>query len=286
MRAAHGAAPFPIVRHCKDKAVFEEYLACWGLTPDGAPLITRSSRLLPVRYEGGPAMLKIAVEAEEKQGAGLMRWWSGDGAARVLAYQDDALLLERAEGKASLAAMAHHGNDDDACRILCRAAARLHLPRNRPPPALVPLAQWFRELAPAAAKYGGILSLCSATARVLLAKPQDVATLHGDIHHGNVLDFGARGWLAIDPKGLRGERGFDYANIFSNPDPAAATAPGRLARRAAVVAAEAGLERKRLLQWVLAQAGLSAAWLLAEGATPELSLSIASEAAAELQTLF
>jgi streptomycin 6-kinase len=33
----------------------------------------------------------------------------------------------------------------------------------------------------------------------------------------DVPDFGARGWLAIDPKGLYGERGFDYANIFCNP---------------------------------------------------------------------
>lgn len=34
-----------------------------------------------------------------------------------------------------------------------------------------------------------------------------MVTLHGDLHHGNVLDFGASGWLAIDPKGLKGERG-------------------------------------------------------------------------------
>jgi streptomycin 6-kinase len=52
---------------------------------------------------------------------------------------------------------------------------------------------------------------------VLLAEPREVGVLHGDLHHGNVLDFGVRGWLAIDPKGLLGERGFDFANIFTNP---------------------------------------------------------------------
>ena len=41
--------------------------------------------------------------------------------------------------------------------------------------------------------------------RALLALPQDVGVLHGDLHHGNVLDFGD-GWRAIDPKGLVGER--------------------------------------------------------------------------------
>jgi len=53
--------------------------------------------------------------------------------------------------------------------------------------------------------------------------------------------------------------------------------------RATLVAAESGLERRRLLQWALAWSGLSAAWLLADGAAPELQLSIASAAAAELR---
>jgi len=263
--------------------VFEEYLACWGLTTDGAPILTSSSRLLPVRRAGTPLMLKIALEPEEKFGNALMRWWDGGGAARVLAHAGDALLMERAEGNKSLAALAQNGSDDEACRILCRAVARLHTPKNRPPPPLVPLTHWFRELAPAAAKHGGILSLCADTAQALLASPQEVTVLHGDIHHGNVLDFGAHGWLAIDPKGLHGERGFDYANIFCNPDHETATVPGRLARRATWIAAAAGLERRRLVQWVLAWSGLSAAWCLGGGTPPEVQLNIAAEAAAELQ---
>jgi len=73
--------------------------------------------------------------------------------------------------------------------------------------------------------------------------------------------------------------------LFCNPDGETATVPGRLARRATIAAAESGLERKRLLQWVLAWSGLSAAWYLAEKATPKLPLSIAAEAAAELQKI-
>jgi hypothetical protein len=46
---------------------------------------------------------------------------------------------------------------------------------------------------------------------------RDVVVLHGDMHHENILKFSSRGWLAIDPKGLVGERGFDYANIFCKP---------------------------------------------------------------------
>lgn len=227
-------------------------------------------------------MLKIALVPEEKGGGTLMAWWNGSSAARVLARDGDAVLLERATGSKSLTEMACAGGDDEACRIICRVVARLHAPRDFPAPVVVPLTRWFEDLAPAAETHGGILTLCAETARELLAHPQDETVLHGDIHHSNILDFGERGWLAIDPKGLFGERGFDYANLFCNPDSDNALAPGRLARRADTVAAAAGLDRTRLLQWVLAWSGLSAAWMLSDGEAPGHTLQIAFQAAAEL----
>ena len=41
-----------------------------------------------------------------------MAWWNGDGAARVLAHDEHALLLERATGTVSLVDMARNGGDD------------------------------------------------------------------------------------------------------------------------------------------------------------------------------
>ena len=261
--------------------MFQDDLTRWRLVPDGEPITTGTSRLLPVLFGNAPAMLKIALDPEEKGGGALMAWWNVDGAARVLAQHGDAVLLERALGTRSLSDMARTGSDDDACRILCGVAARLHTPRDSPAPALTPLLHWSRELVPAAAQ-GGILTLCAETARELLAHPQDERVLHGDIHHGNVLDFGERDWLAIDPKGLWGERGFDYANLFCNPDGEMATAPGRVARRADVVAEASGLDRQRLLQWVLAWSGLPAVWMLGDGEAPDHALRVAAQAAAEL----
>ena len=263
--------------------MFDEYLRRWRLTPDGDPIVTHSSRLLPVRRDGAPAMLKIAVEAEEKRGGLLMAWWDGQGAARVLAQDGKALLLERAEGKDSLLEMAVNGRDDEASRIICAVIARLHAPRGPPPPDLIPLARWFQDLAPAAAAHGGILTLCTATARRLLNSPQDVVVLHGDIHHGNILDFGPRGWLAIDPKRLVGERGFDYANLFCNPEHETALAASRFHHRLAIVTELSGIERRRLLQWILAWAGLSAVWFLGDGVTPETDFAVARLAAAALE---
>ena len=267
--------------------MIDVYLSKWDLIPDGSPIVTNISRLLPVRHRGEPAMVKLSTDEEERSGGVLMEWWDGDGAARVLARDDDALLLERAEGTASLAGMARTGRDDEACRVLCAVAARLHAPRPRPLPELVPLAHWFRELEPAAAAHGGILVRCAATARSLLAEPREVGVLHGDLHHGNVLDFGARSWLAIDPKRLVGERGFDFANIFTNPDlddptRPVATVPDRFARRLQIVAEAGSLEPERLLRWILAWTGLSAAWFLGDGDSAAIDLRVAELAAAEL----
>ncbi len=182
------------------------------------PVVTRAARLLPVLRGGEPAMLKLSIEEGERLGGAIMEWWDGDGAARVLAREENALLLERATGLASLSGMARMGRDDEACRILCLTAARLHAPRAKALPKLTPLAQWFRDLAPAARTHGGILSRCAETAETLIHDQREIVVLHGDLHHDNVLDFGERGWLAIDPKHIIGERGFDFANIFTNPD--------------------------------------------------------------------
>ena len=262
--------------------MFDDYLKKWNLVPDGQPLITHSSHLLPVRRDEVPTMLKIAHEAEEKFGGLLMVWWDGQGAARVLFHEGHALLLERAQGQNSLSTFAHTGRDEDATRILCRSIAELHRPRYKPLPQLVPLTQWFADLFPAARLHGGVLATSAATARELLIHPQQEGVLHGDIHYNNVLDFGERGWLAIDPKRLYGERGFDYANIFCNPDKEAATDRCLFSRRLAIVAETARLDRKRLLQWILAWSGLSAAWYLGEGEPADLALAVAAIAANEL----
>jgi streptomycin 6-kinase len=215
----------------------------------------------------------------------LMVWWNGSGAAKVLMYDSAALLLERATGTVSLKTMAQQSaaGDDEATRILCRAVRKIHIPSSRSLPDLVPLKHWFRDLGPMANQHGGILTHCGKAANDLLNEPQDEGPLHGDIHHENVLDFGERGWLVIDPKGLYGEGGFDYANLFCNPDEQTAILPGRLARQVEIVAAEAGLERQRLLRWVLAWAGLSAAWTMGDNLPAEATLRVAEIAAAGLR---
>ncbi len=259
------------------------WLARWTLEADGALLKTHSSLLLPVRRDGVPAMLKIAHEPEERRGSRLMAWWNGDGAARVLAEEDGVLLLERATGPRSLVAMARAGgdSDDEATRILCAATRRLHDRRASPPSDLVPLDVWFEPLLRKSDR-GDLIAEARTLARDLLADRREPAVLHGDIHHGNVLDAGPRGWLVIDPKGLLGERTFDFVNLLRNPDEATALAPGRFARQVGVIAEAAELDRTRLLHWTLAFTCLSAVWILDDGNTPTLDLAVARLASTAL----
>jgi len=249
------------------------YKQLWNLSDNGNPFTTHSSLLQPVSYNGASCILKIALGDEERRGNGLMAWYKGNGAATVLQCDDSALLMERATGPQSLVEMAKTGGDDEASHIICSVVTRLHAHNAPYPKNLVPLHIWVKSLESAAARLVGIFVQCSQIANDLLNEPIDQVVLHGDIHHGNILDFGAKGWLAIDPKGLFGERGFDYANLFCNPDIATAIAPGRLMRQVDIISKEAGLEPKRLIQWIAAWAGLSAAWALEDGTNAEPAMA-------------
>lgn len=263
----------------------------WALAPDGVAFVTPSSALQAVRRGGRAAFLKRALVDEEAAGAHVLRWWGGEAAAAVLEFGDDgeAVLLERAEGPRSLSGLARSGpaGDDEATRILCRAGRRLHAAGAGARPAgLHPLDEWFGELFEQAADrpddHDGLYRAAAAEARALLARPAADVVLHGDLHHGNVLDFGERGWLAIDPKPLHGDPAFDTLNILCNPDAAVALRPGRLERTTGVIAAESGVDERTLLRWAVAWAGLSAAWSERGGEEAPLALGVGRRARALL----
>jgi streptomycin 6-kinase len=259
-----------------DMTAFEPWLDRWGLQPDGAPIAGTWASLLPVQRGDQPAMLKVGMTPEEKAALDLLVWYDGEGAVRILERNDKALLMERAVGEISLKALARAGDDEAALSVLCAAAARLHVPRDRPPPdRLIPLSERFKPLEAAAVTHGGVLARCWTEALALLATSRDERPLHGDLWHDNVRDGGARGWLAIDPKGFHGERTYDHAIMVTTPDfPAVAADPERIRRRAAFVARTADLDSVRLMRCIMVDAGLYALWSMSEGHEPR-ALAIA-----------
>lgn len=266
---------------------WRDVLERWNLSPDGAPFSTPGSDLLPVRRGGRAAMLKRANSPEERAGAAVLQWWGGDGAAEVYERDGATVLMERATGAESLMAMALDGRDDEATRILCDTIEHLHRPRPGAPSAEpAGLRDWFGSLAHVRDVDPRYRRSWDA-AEGLLADPRDVVVLHGDVHHDNVLDFGPRGWLAIDPKCVAGDRGYDYANLLTNPDLPTAADPERFTRQLDVIVAESHLPREHLLRWVVAFAGLSAAWFDEDGETAgrERDFAVADLAAAHLAEL-
>jgi streptomycin 6-kinase len=91
--------------------------------------------------------------------------------------------------------------------------------------------------------------------------------LHGDLHHDNILFDAARGWLAVDPKGVVGETEYEIGAALRNPvgRPDLFTQPDTIRRRIERFAETLHLDARRILRWAFAQAVLSAIWTWEDG---------------------
>jgi len=240
----------------------------------GAPELiadTFSSRICKVlREDGSPAIVKNLkpfddVE-DELRGEHFLAWRRGEGAVRLLGRDGNRMLLEYAGDRLLSQHLTEHG-DEAATAVAAEVLARLFSPSKHPaPPDLQPLrTRYFSLFRKAKAdRDAGRTSLyveAAAIAERLLADPHDTRPLHGDLHHDNIL-FGPRGWLAIDPKGVLGDPGFDAANMLYNPleRDDLCLDPKRIANMAEVFAVTLGQTTAVILDHAIAYGCLSAAW--------------------------
>lgn len=232
---------------------------------------TFSSRIWKVRQEdGSPAIVKALKPfddvADELRGEHYLAWRRGQGAVRLLGRDDHSMLLEYA-GETLLQQVLDKEGDNAATEIAAEVMAKLFSPGKDPfPPELQPLRERFASLFRKAAgdRNAGHDSLyveAAAIADRLLADPHDIMPLHGDLHHDNIL-HGSRGWLAIDPKGVLGDPGFDAANMFYNPldRDDLCLDPERIADMAEVFAKTLGQAPRAILDHAIAYGCLSASW--------------------------
>ncbi|WP_337019221.1 aminoglycoside phosphotransferase family protein [Oceanobacillus massiliensis] len=84
--------------------------------------------------------------------------------------------------------------------------------------------------------------------------------LHGDLHHENILFSKEKGWLAIDPKGIIGDRYFDLVSFLINQLHSKAYPKERLKLRVDTICEQLKLDRNRLLKAAIAIGTLSACW--------------------------
>ena len=227
-----------------------------GLQLDGDPFRSRSSLVCLVTHEGGPAFLKVTNQPEELVGVRALEQWDGNGAVRVLVRDGNAIVAERA-GQTLRSLVT---DDASATQVLCDAAHHLHTNSPKDLDDFPTLQTWFSSL------FGDTtprFDQVRVIADRLLEHTTPPVLLHGDLHHENVLNGGDRGWLAIDPKGIRGAREFDFCNIFTNWTPQEAI--GHFDARLDLVARVASIDQTDLLRWIASWSALSGIWHLEDG---------------------
>ncbi len=86
--------------------------------------------------------------------------------------------------------------------------------------------------------------------------------LHGDVHPQNILKSERQPWLAIDPKGVAGDRMYDAADFLCSIPRIGEETQRRqfLERRLSLMAEALGFDRQRILVWSLALSVLSGWW--------------------------
>ncbi|MCB1538874.1 MAG: 3'-kinase [Rhodospirillales bacterium] len=250
----------------------EAYQSRWSLTNPVQLAETPTSALYRVRRaDGGAAVLKILTElgrADEAAGAPWLDYIDGDGAVNLLAHDDGAHLLEYLGG-ATLVPMVAAGDDAGATAIVVDVVKKLHGPKNKSVPVGLPtLRERFRALFDRRDDTS-FFSRGAQLAETLLNSQSEIRSLHGDLHHLNIL-HGPRGWCAIDPKGILGDPHYELAALFGNPHgmPHLTDDPARACAMVAQCAQALGLDSGRILAFAAAQSALSAAWNLMDGLDP------------------
>lgn len=238
-----------------------------------------------LRQDGTRAVLKLGIPRDELASEiQALRAWKGRGAVKLLAGEPEkgALLLEMLEPGRSF----WDSHDDIlACQTCAKllkqlwsAQTDLQSYRN--------LESWSQELLSYANSYTktsspipyALVDKARGLRQELLQETEQVL-LHGDLHHDNMLSASRQAYLAIDPKGIAGPRGYDVGPFLMNPDKRNG---GYIAKNVTELRLELfseilELPKTYLAAWGLVHCLLSLCWDLHEGKFPQQPLAVAEQ---------
>ena len=223
--------------------------------------------------DGTPYVLKLSPPSEDFTGEiKALRLYDGDGMCRLRQANETvgAALLERLHPGVSLW---NTDDDEGATRIAAELMQRLWRPVTEPS-SFRSLRSWARELYAYARQYphgtSALPKQMTDKAIVLfdelLQDSQPPVLLHADLHHGNILSATRAPYLAIDPKGIAGPRGYDVATFLRNPYGVEQRPDLRriLEIRVNIFSEMLEMGRKEVAAWGFAHGVLSAVWTLTE----------------------
>ena len=267
-------------KELSDRIVF--FARAWRVTIERT-LATDTSVIIHGQRASLPVVLKVVKQPGDEWRCGeIAAKFGGRGMVQVYEYAEGAALFERLDPGEPLAVLAKSGRDDEATDILAILLGRMS-PLD--PPEWCPTIERWGE---AFARY--IASGDERVPRELVEPAQRIysdlcftqrnpALLHGDLHQYNVLSDNARGWCAVDPKGVVGELEYEIAAALRNPidRPDLFVKLDVVERRLAQFGLALGIDVGRARGWCFAQAVLSAIWSVEDG-----QAGAASDAAVEL----
>ncbi|MEU2281932.1 aminoglycoside phosphotransferase family protein [Streptomyces sp. NPDC013178] len=247
-----------------------EFLRRWELRIDGPSMHGVSALVLPVTAaDGTRAVLKLQLLDEESAGEPVaLRLWDGDPAVRLLRHDaaTGTMLLERLDPARMLS---HVPDTHEAVLVIARLLARLTAVPA--PPGLRRLDDIARAMlddTPRALERVAdpadrrLIADCAAAVREVVGESGD-RLLHWDLHFENVLAADRAPWLAIDPKPLAGDPGFELWPALDNRfDPA--DVDWRFDAMTEVL----GLDRERARAWTLGRVLQNALWEIEDGGPP------------------
>jgi streptomycin 6-kinase len=198
----------------------------------------------------GEVVLKLNPpgEPEPEHEPDALERWGGRGAVRLVARDDArrAMLIERCRPGTQLWELP----DERATEIAAGVLEQLWVTADRPFRRLEDeAARWTEEL-PSRGHDAKLVDRVVSFLRDAGPTQHESVLLHQDFHGGNVLRS-SRGWLAIDPKPLVGEREFDVASLVRDRRPAT---KAQMERRLDYLVERLGLDAERTRGWAIAHA--------------------------------
>jgi streptomycin 6-kinase len=206
--------------------------------------------------DGTPAVLKLIYPHREAEHEGeALRVWDGDGAIRLLAYDETrwAMIIERCDPGSLLAKV----DPERALDVLIGLLPRLWKPVREPFRPLADEAMWWIECLPTEWERAGkpfersLLDAAVARLGALATSQGEQVLLHQDLHGDNVLAAQREEWLVIDPKPLVGEREFAVAPIVRDPE--LGHSRRGVLHRLDRLTSELGLDLDRARDWTIGQ---------------------------------
>jgi len=185
-----------------------------------------------------------------------------------------AALFEKLDPGEPLAALTLAGRDEEATDILAMMLGRMA--PGEPPEGCATVEQWGGGFVRGAALNderipSTLLDPAQKIYSDLAATQREPALLHGDLHHYNVLSDRARGWCAVDPKGVVGELEYELGAALRNPidRPDLFATLEIVERRLEQFSLVLGLDVSRARGWCFAQAVLAAIHAIEDGDSTE-----------------